>query len=353
LLDFGYCANVDKHGDPKNWNSPGKGGYYRTTRRTLAVVDLTTTSGEHNALGVAMAEMLVVKLERKGKFRVVERSQIDKVLGELKLNLGDIFDVASAKKFGKALGADAIVTGSLTDLETIVDVNVRMIGVETGEIITSANAKMIKNANITKKLGEIIEKPIVQKKEKTGWKVPGKAPNRASKPKTSAPGGIFFQEDFSSYEAGDHVDPKFSRWGEAVSVFEADDKKWLGSYSAGEKTIAPNVQFPENWAFEFEKNVIFGVKEIAFIDDSGKELKISGVGDREYKFPDTDTGFASNHYKIKITKRGGLYKLYTDGKILLSMYDDSYSRFVGFKIVAKLDQGEYMLTNFVGHYLGE
>ena len=67
---------------------------------------------------------------------MVERSQLDKVIEELHLTMSGRFDEASVQRIGKLLGVDAVIVGSYTELGThTVEVNSRVIHVETGEIV--------------------------------------------------------------------------------------------------------------------------------------------------------------------------------------------------------------------------
>jgi curli biogenesis system outer membrane secretion channel CsgG len=93
--------------------------------KTVAVMKFTTTAGGgrsfwYNAswdLGEGMAEMLTTALVETGKFRVLERQQINDVLGEQDLGASGRVDPATAAKIGKIIGARYLVYGTVNEFD--------------------------------------------------------------------------------------------------------------------------------------------------------------------------------------------------------------------------------------------
>jgi curli biogenesis system outer membrane secretion channel CsgG len=89
----------------------------------IAVVDFDTEAvhatwhwGWHYShLARAAADNLTTKLVQSGSFRVIERQQLDKVLGEQNLGAGGRIDPSTAAKVGKILGVQLVVIGSVTE----------------------------------------------------------------------------------------------------------------------------------------------------------------------------------------------------------------------------------------------
>jgi len=80
------------------------------------------------------------------KIKLIERNLIEKVLEEQKLSQTGIIDIESAKRIGKILSANLIITGSIYDISyEEVEVNIRTIDVEKGIIFSSSNKKLKKN----------------------------------------------------------------------------------------------------------------------------------------------------------------------------------------------------------------
>lgn len=119
----------------------------------IAVVPFRELGGEPTVFGTFAAEELVTDLVNLGGLDLVERTTLDKVMGELKLNESGAIDPASAKQVGKLVGADAIVTGTITDLQSYVGVNCRLIDTQTGHIFGAAEARIVKDDDVKKILG--------------------------------------------------------------------------------------------------------------------------------------------------------------------------------------------------------
>jgi len=64
--------------------------------------------------GKAVADLLVNRLVKNASVVVIERSALDKVLGEQNLSNSDRTNAATAAKIGRILGVDAIILGSIT-----------------------------------------------------------------------------------------------------------------------------------------------------------------------------------------------------------------------------------------------
>lgn len=91
--------------------------------------------------GMVVSERLSTELIRQARLKVMERALINKVLGELQLKNGDTADEALAKKAGRLLGADYVVTGSLfKKTGGALELNARAIEVVTGQVKAAVKA---------------------------------------------------------------------------------------------------------------------------------------------------------------------------------------------------------------------
>ena len=122
--------------------------------------------GSDQDIGKGISDMLVDKLLKDGKYRLVERSALDKILAEQNFSNSDRADSNTAAKIGKVLGVDAIIIGSITQFgrddqhtnvggggyglgrfglggvgtskaKAVVGITARVINVSTGEILAS------------------------------------------------------------------------------------------------------------------------------------------------------------------------------------------------------------------------
>ena len=139
----------------------------REKKTKIAVIEFTDLYGNITAFGKYLAEELITKLFQTGKFRVIERQLLNKVVEEQKLSLTQLIDPESAKELGRILGVDAIVSGTITDLVDRLKVNARIIGTETGDIFAVASTAITKDETVVKLLGTIEARPYASEMETT------------------------------------------------------------------------------------------------------------------------------------------------------------------------------------------
>src|SRR5215472_7432961 len=95
----------------------------QSQKKRVAVMDfdygtvrsyVTAIWGSDQDVGKGIADLLVQKLVKDGKYRLIERKALDKILSEQNFSNSDRADPATAAKIGKVLGVDAIIIGSIT-----------------------------------------------------------------------------------------------------------------------------------------------------------------------------------------------------------------------------------------------
>lgn len=103
----------------------------------------------------AMASAVTDALVKSGKYNVLARAQLDKVLAEQSLNNSDLVDPKAAQKVGRLLGAKYVVVGSLISVafqpgfltkdkyET--KVQIQLIETETGSIKVSDSFEAVQS----------------------------------------------------------------------------------------------------------------------------------------------------------------------------------------------------------------
>lgn len=131
----------------------------------IAVVDFSNNvtgpeSSQVEAVRRAITDMFITELWKTQMFSIVERSRLEAIAREHKLAQSGLVDASTAAQLGKLLGVEAIITGSITQFtlkkkggvipipqlggiavgesEANVTLDVRMISVETGEILLVA-----------------------------------------------------------------------------------------------------------------------------------------------------------------------------------------------------------------------
>ncbi len=119
-----------------------------TSIKKIAIIPFSyaTNTSTTSKDGTVIAERLTIELINLKKFEVIERNLLDKVLVELKLQNSGTIDINSVKQFGKILGVDAIVTGTLVSIgDGKIEVNTRVIETDTAKIITTVQSVVTKD----------------------------------------------------------------------------------------------------------------------------------------------------------------------------------------------------------------
>jgi curli biogenesis system outer membrane secretion channel CsgG len=122
--------------------------------RKIAVIEFPSLEGNVPALGKYLAEELTTRLFRTGRFRIIERQLMKKMMEEQKLSATGLIDAKTASKFGQILGVDALTTGTIADLNTSVKINARLISVETGSVFAVASVKVPMNKEVEILMGK-------------------------------------------------------------------------------------------------------------------------------------------------------------------------------------------------------
>lgn len=88
-------------------------------------------------LGKIFTEVLTTSFVKSEAFKIIEREQLHKVLKEIELTQSGIIDTSNAKIIGKMVGANAIVVGSVTKITNDMRLDIRIVDVESGIILTA------------------------------------------------------------------------------------------------------------------------------------------------------------------------------------------------------------------------
>ncbi len=144
---------------------------YTGPKRRIGVVSFENKAPyAQNRIGNTATDILITELTKSGKFIVVERDKMDKLLEEQKLGQSGAIDPNTAAKVGKILGLNAIVTGSVSQFgvkkegkdfiiseskQQIVEctVDVRVVDAETGQVLLADSGKGVVKKSSGKILG--------------------------------------------------------------------------------------------------------------------------------------------------------------------------------------------------------
>jgi curli biogenesis system outer membrane secretion channel CsgG len=138
--------------------------------------------GSDQDVGKGISDLLVQKLVQDGKYSVIERNALDKILAEQNFSNSDRADAATAAKIAKVLGVDAIIIGSITQFgrddqhtnvggggyglgkfglggvgtskaKAVVGISARMVNTSTGEILAAVTGTGESTRSSTSLLG--------------------------------------------------------------------------------------------------------------------------------------------------------------------------------------------------------
>lgn len=117
---------------------------YSEAAPTVAVIPFDNQSARQNTGSLetvfnGVRDNVEIDIVQTGKFDSLDRTQIQKLLDEIKFNHTALVDPATAAQYGKMIGAQYLVLGTVTGLSTkgkemIVHLSLRMIEVETARI---------------------------------------------------------------------------------------------------------------------------------------------------------------------------------------------------------------------------
>jgi TolB-like protein len=140
-------------------------GFAQTSK--VAILDFENTSGktEYDALGKAMSSMLITDLSNNihpKKVEFFERSQLNKLLDEQKLQKSKNFDAKTAVDFGKLSGVNYVLVGSVFVMDGNCNITSQLVDVQTSKIVLSkeANGKIEVWLQLKSQLAESIAQQL-------------------------------------------------------------------------------------------------------------------------------------------------------------------------------------------------
>jgi len=114
----------------------------------IAVLDFQVQGRQQDGsdMGKIVAEWFITALVQEGRFDVIERRLLEKVIEEQKIGVSGLVDESSASKLGKVLGAKIVITGTVLEFQNVLEVNARILEVESSSIIAAENVKSTSGA---------------------------------------------------------------------------------------------------------------------------------------------------------------------------------------------------------------
>ncbi len=105
-------------------------------RLSMAILGFES-KGDFSDTCLAFRDNLVGALIEENRFKIVERERLDAILQEQKISQTELIDKDTAIKVGKLSAAQSVLTGSITETRTGIEIVARLVDTETSEILSA------------------------------------------------------------------------------------------------------------------------------------------------------------------------------------------------------------------------
>ncbi|RLC18399.1 MAG: hypothetical protein DRI24_03250 [Deltaproteobacteria bacterium] len=131
-------------------------------KNKIAVLDFQIQGKKYQDadMGAIVAEWLITALVKDGRFDVVERRLLQKILTEHQLAMSGVVDNKSISELGQILGVKIIISGAVLHFQNIIEANARIIDVSNGSIIAAESVKSTSTAGLEALVIQMAQKII-------------------------------------------------------------------------------------------------------------------------------------------------------------------------------------------------
>jgi len=121
--------------------------YVAPAARRIQKVAILPFKGPTELIGNSVSDMMVTEILRAGRYELVERSQMGKVLNESEIALSGL-SASKAAEVGNMIGADGVIIGTVDEYSTVayrgdaipvVGVSARLIDCSSGKVVWSVD----------------------------------------------------------------------------------------------------------------------------------------------------------------------------------------------------------------------
>lgn len=164
-------------------------------------------------MGGIVAEWFTTALVKDGRFEVIERALLQKIITEQKLGMTGLINESTTTQLGQILGVKTIITGSVLQIDQKIEVNARIINVKTGSIVAAENIQSNSGNNLQDVIAMLTER-IVKNFPLTGYIVRKKG--KTVLIDLGAASGLQRGMDFIVFKEGELI--KHPKTGEVLEV---------------------------------------------------------------------------------------------------------------------------------------
>jgi len=131
---------------------------FQKTKIAVLDFELIGDKLETTDMGAILSEWFITSIVKSGRFDVVERTMLQKIIAEQKLSTTGAIDDSSASELGKILGVKVIISGSVLKIDNTIEINTRVISVESGSIIAAENIRGTTNSDLHRLINRLTAK---------------------------------------------------------------------------------------------------------------------------------------------------------------------------------------------------
>lgn len=184
-------------------------------RTKIAVLDFEIIGEKLDTVGMGaiLSEWFITSIVQSGRFDVVERAMLQKIITEQKLSTTGLIDSSSASELGKILGVEVIISGSMLRIRDTIEINSRVISVQNGSIIAAESIRGAASGDYHN-LVERLTKKIMRNFPLTGYIV--KKDDKTALIDLGLGSGLTSGTDFIVFREGEII--KHPKTGEVLDV---------------------------------------------------------------------------------------------------------------------------------------
>jgi TolB-like protein len=140
--------------------SPASAADFQKSKIAVLDFQMQGKEYENTDMGSIVAEWLITALVHEGRFDVVERRLLKKILTEHQLAMSGVVDDSSISELGKILGVKIIISGAVLHFQNVIEANARIIDVANGSIIAAESVKSTTASRLEELVVEMAAKII-------------------------------------------------------------------------------------------------------------------------------------------------------------------------------------------------
>ncbi len=133
---------------------------FQKTRIAVLDFQLQGKGYETSDMDKIVAEWFITAFVNEGRFDVIERGLLTKILKEQNLIMTGTVDSDIATQLGRLLGVKVIISGSVMRFQDIIEINARIIDVESASIISAESIRGSSTTELRKLVRQVSEKII-------------------------------------------------------------------------------------------------------------------------------------------------------------------------------------------------